>query len=344
MKEGKLMGVIASKNWPLAPKDRAWDAAAARDRIVRWAGGPDKENINWSKLRSCFLYVRSEDGEDNLTSYLFPYVDIIDGEPHVVFRALAAIIAILNGGRGGANISDSAREGVYREAAKQYRRFGEEPPELKRDWGLAIERRAFSLAQIEVRTETETELPKIVGYAAVFNEWSEPLGGGGFREIIRPGAFSKSIKTADVRALWNHDPNYVLGRTKSGTLKLTEDEKGLAIEITPPNTTWAKDLLESIRRGDVDQMSFGFRTVKDRWSSENGQTIRELLEVELFDVSPVTFPAYPQTSVTVRSAEEVYMEYMARAQGGRVEERFEDGWQGWLSVRRKKLELLEKAI
>jgi hypothetical protein len=339
------MGVIASKNWPLAPKDRAWDAAAARDRIVRWAGGPDKENIKWSKLRSCFLYVRSEDGEDNLTSYLFPYVDIIDGEPNVVFRALAAIIAVLNGGRGGTNIPDSAKEGVYREVAKQYRRFDEEPPELKRDWGLAIERRAFSLTQVEVRAEEESEPPKIVGYAAVFNEFSEPLGGGGFREVIRPGAFSKTIKTADVRALWNHDPNYVLGRTKSGTLKLTEDDHGLAIEITPPNTSWAKDLMESIRRGDVDQMSFGFFAVQDRWSTENGQTVRELLEVELFDVSPVTFPAYPQTSVGVRSAEEVYREYISSSmQGQPEEERQEDNWQGRLSILRKRLELLEKAI
>ncbi len=339
------MGVIVSKNWPLAPKDRAWDAAAARDRIVRWAGGPDKENIDWRKLRSCFLYVRSEDGEDNLTSYLFPYVDIIDGEPHVVFRALAAIIVVLNGGRGGADIPDSAREGVYREAAKQYRRFDEEPPELKRGWGLAIERRAFSLTQVEVRTGEESEPPKIVGYAAVFNVPSVPIGLEGFREIIRPGAFSKTIKTADVRALWNHDTNYVLGRTKTGTLKLAEDDHGLAIEIVPPNTQWARDLMESIRRGDVDQMSFGFQTVQDRWKTENGQTVRELLEVELFDVSPVTFPAYPQTSVTVRSAEEVYREYISSSMQGQLDEgREEDNWQGRLSVLRKRLQLLERAI
>lgn len=339
------MGVIASKNWPLAPKDRAWDAAAARDRIARWAGGPDKEKVDWSKYRPCFLYVDSDAGEDNYTSYKFPYVDIVDGKPHVVFRALMAIIAILNGGRGGTNIPDSAVESVYREAAKQYRRFGEEPPELKRDWSLAIERRAFPFMEVRVDGGDGDDLPKIVGYAAVFNQWSELLGGSGFREIIRPGAFSKTIKTADVRALWNHDPNFVLGRTKSRTLKLTEDDYGLAIEIIPPNTQWARDLLESIRRGDVDQMSFGFRTVKDRWGTENDQTVRELLEVELFEVSPVTFPAYPQTSVTVRSAEEVYREYISsNLQGQLEEERQEDNRQGRLSILRKRLVLLEKAI
>jgi len=331
------MGAIASKNWPLAPKEREWDASAARDRIVRWAGGPDKENVDWSKYRSCFLYVDNEAGEDNFTSYKLPYCDIIDGEPHVVFRALAAIIAALNGGRGGVDIPDSVREKIYREAAKQYKRFDEEPPELKRSYGLALERRAFSF---EVKA-AETEKPKIAGYAAVFNKLSQDLGG--FRELIKPGAFAKTIQNADVRALWNHDPNYVLGRTKSGTLKLEEDETGLYIEIDPPDTQWARDLMESIRRGDVDQMSFGFRTVADSWRTENGETIRELLEVELFDVSPVTFPAYPQTSVGVRSAEDVYKEYLAsKAQEGQGAQNEGTEKQALIGVLRKKLELIEK--
>ncbi len=290
------MAVIRSKNYPLAPKDRKWDARAAEARIREWAGGPDKDNTDWNKYKSCFLWY-DEDDPENFTSYKFPYVDIIDGEPHVVFRALAAIIAVLNGARGGANIPASDKEGVYREAAKQYRRFDEEPPELKRSSQSSYERRAFPL--MEVRINEEGDKPKIVGYAAVFNKMSLDLGG--FREVIRPGAFKKTIQEADVRALWNHNADYVLGRTKSGTLKLEEDDKGLRIEITPPDTQWAKDLITSMRRGDVDQMSFGFRPVKDRWGTEDGENIRELLEVELFDVSPVTFPAYPQTSVQVRS-------------------------------------------
>lgn len=150
---------------------------------------------------------------------------------------------------------------------------------------------------IELRADSEE--PKITGHAAVFNQWSEDLGG--FREIIRPGAFAKTIKEADVRALFNHDPNYVLGRNKAGTLRLEEDKKGLAIEIDPPDTQWARDLTTSIQRGDIDQMSFGFRTVKDKWGDDGETNQRELLEVELFDVSPVTYPAYPQTSVGVRS-------------------------------------------
>lgn len=284
------MPAIRARSWPLAPKDRGWDGAAAEARIRRWAGGPDKEEMDWGKYRSCFLWYDDEDPE-NFTSYKFPYVDIVDGEPHVVFRALVAIIAILNGARGGTNIPD--KDAVYREAARQYRRFDEEPPELQRGWlGLDVEYRAFP-AGLQV-----AEGARLTGYAAVFNVYSQPLGG--FREIIRPGAFRNALDS-DVRALWNHDPNYVLGRTKNGTLRLTEDERGLAVEIDPPDTSWARDALESIRRGDVDQMSFGFRAVRERWRAEKGENVRELLEVELFDVSPVTFPAYQETTVQVRS-------------------------------------------
>jgi len=153
---------------------------------------------------------------------------------------------------------------------------------------------------IELRVEGD-ETKKITGHAAVFDKWSEDLGG--FREKIRAGAFKKTIKEADVRALFNHDPNFVLGRNTAGTLTLEEDKKGLAISIEPPDTQWARDLTTSIERGDINQMSFGFRTVKDQWTTpkEGTDNQRELLEVELFDVSPVTFPAYPQTDVGMRS-------------------------------------------
>jgi len=152
----------------------------------------------------------------------------------------------------------------------------------------------------ELRVSEDGKAPVITGYAAVFGQMSEDLGG--FRESIAHGAFAKTIKESDVRALWNHDANYPLGRNKAGTLRLKEDKKGLAIEIDPPKTQWAADLMESIRRGDVDQMSFGFQTIKDKWESEDKSNVtRELQEVRLFDVSPVTFPAYPQTTVAVRA-------------------------------------------
>lgn len=150
---------------------------------------------------------------------------------------------------------------------------------------------------IEVREGDEGR--KLSGYAAVFDQLSGVLYGQ-FRERIERGAFASSME-GDIRALWNHDTNYPLGRTTAGTLALAEDAHGLRVEITPPNTSWGRDATESIRRGDVDQMSFGFDVLDDTWDqADDGQLIRTLRKVRLWEVSPVVFPAYPQTSVSVR--------------------------------------------
>lgn len=159
-----------------------------------------------------------------------------------------------------------------------------------------LERRTVPVS--DLRAEGSGKSRRIVGHAALFNSLSLDLGG--FRERIDPGAF-EGAERADVRALFNHDPNHVLGRTKAGTLKLKEDERGLLTEIHPPDTQLARDLATSIARGDVDQMSFGFRTLEDAWEKRDGENIRILKKVELFDVSPVTFPAYPETHVSARA-------------------------------------------
>ena len=140
---------------------------------------------------------------------------------------------------------------------------------------------------------------KIAGHAAVFNSLSEELWG--FRERIAPGAFAPALGKSDIRALLNHDPNFVLGRTKNGTLRVREDETGLAVEIDPPETRWADDLLISIGRGDISQMSFAFRVGEESWETVDGIDIRTILSFdEIFDVSPVTYPAYPETDVSLR--------------------------------------------
>ena len=139
---------------------------------------------------------------------------------------------------------------------------------------------------------------RIAGYAALYNV--ETYSVGNFTERIQKGAFSKSIKKDDIRALFNHDSNYVLGRVKSKTLTLEEDEKGLKYRVTPPDTTWAKDLMVSIKRGDITQNSFGFELIKERWQrGSDGGNVRILEEVKLFDVSPVVFPAYSETELWV---------------------------------------------
>jgi uncharacterized protein len=143
----------------------------------------------------------------------------------------------------------------------------------------------------------------LVGYAALWHYLSEDLGG--FVELIRPGAFLRSIGPGglDIRALWNHNPEKVLGRSKNGTLALKEDDKGLRVTIRLPDSSLGRDVLEVVRRGDVNQMSFGFTVEQDIWSRdrETGRVLRELLEVRLHEVSPVTFPAYPSTTIAARA-------------------------------------------
>ena len=145
----------------------------------------------------------------------------------------------------------------------------------------------------------------------VYDQLSEDLGG--FKEKIKRGAFTNSIKRNDIKLLFNHDANYVLGRNKSGTLKLEEDEYGLKIEAIPPNTSFAKDLINLLERGDIDQMSFGFMVNKEEWDTTDKELpIRTLLDVELFDTSIVVYPAYKQTSVDVRSTKEVLKDFRTK--------------------------------
>lgn len=164
--------------------------------------------------------------------------------------------------------------------------------------GTELRTSSLSIALLETRDIHHKAVSKIVGYAAVFGTESEDLGG--FTETIRVGAFTETLKSKpDVRALVDHDSRQILGRTKSGTLSLSVDTIGLRAEIQPPDTQVGRDVMESIRRGDIDQMSFGFRTTEDEWNEDF--TRRELIGVDLFDVSVVAFPAYRDTSVAVRS-------------------------------------------
>lgn len=143
----------------------------------------------------------------------------------------------------------------------------------------------------------------IEGYAAMFGKRSADLGG--FVEEVAPTAFTKTVKEADVRALINHDPNMPLGRSSAGTLELSIDSTGLHYRINPPDTSYARDLMVSMERGDVNQSSFAFYTINDNWeATTNDQLLRTLIEVKLVDVSTVTYPAYPDATsgITENSA------------------------------------------
>ena len=150
------------------------------------------------------------------------------------------------------------------------------------------------MGTIEVR-DAEGEDMVLEGYAAVFNSETDL---GHFREVIKPGAFD-DVMTNDVRALINHDPNLILGRTENGTLELSTDERGLKYRVKLGNQSYAKDFYESVKRGDISQSSFAFTIEDQSWNEE--RTVRSVDKVrQLLDVSPVTYPAYAAATVQAR--------------------------------------------
>lgn len=146
----------------------------------------------------------------------------------------------------------------------------------------------------------------IAGYAAVFGSTADI--GDSFREIIAPGAFSGAV-SGDVRALIDHDSGRIIGRTTAGTLRLREDDMGLAVEIDLPDTTDGRDLAVLIERGDVSGMSFGFVVTKQMWDETGDVPTRTIQAVDLREVSVVAFPAYDDTSIALRSLDDARREH-----------------------------------
>jgi hypothetical protein len=177
---------------------------------------------------------------------------------------------------------------------------------------MELERRCLDfdeLPEAELTIEERANGTQVItGYAAVYNRFSLPLreGGSAFREIIRPGAFDRILNRQrgrqDVVALLNHDSNLILGRTSSGTLELSSDEKGLRYTVTPPDTQVGRDTLELVRRRDLRGSSFAFAVDAkgEQWSSDEQGPVREIRDVSLLaDVSVVLTPAYPASSAAV---------------------------------------------
>ena len=158
---------------------------------------------------------------------------------------------------------------------------------------------------VEVRAAGDSGR-RIAGYAAVFGSTADI--GDSFREIIAPGAFSGAV-SGDVRALIDHDSGRIIGRTTAGTLRLREDDVGLAVEIDLPDTTDGRDLAVLIERGDVSGMSFGFVVTKQMWDETGPVPTRTIQAVDLREVSVVAFPAYDDTPIALRSLDEARREY-----------------------------------
>ena len=161
--------------------------------------------------------------------------------------------------------------------------------------------RYFSNCELRVE-QTGDGKPKIIGYAAVFNARSKDLGG--FVEEIAPGAFTDALAAdGEVLALVDHDPGKVLGRRSAGTLRMAQDEKGLRVEIDPPDTSVGRDAVENIRRKDIKGMSFRFpRGAKDSWRMDGVDTVRTVHKAGLRDVTVTAVPAYDDTTASLRTA------------------------------------------
>ncbi len=196
------------------------------------------------------------------------------------------------------------------------------------------ERRIIN-STLELRQEGENE--RIVGYGATFDKLSEPIWDL-FQEKISPGAFKRAIQISDTRSLMNHDPNLILGRKLAQTLELSEDSNGLWYEVMPGTRTYELDLIQSLRRRDISQSSFGFTVLKEEWDESGDMPIRTIVEVEyLYDVGPVTFPAYASSTSGMRSLDtidnaKIVFEQFKAIRSGNSE----------LEILKRRLELLEQ--
>lgn len=183
------------------------------------------------------------------------------------------------------------------------------------------EKRELPHSTIEIR-ENEDGTRTLNGYAVKWEMKSHTMGWfTRFREQFKKGAFTESLNKEDQRALWSHDTSKVLGRTKNGTLRLYEDDIGLRFELDLADTTLGEDAYKTIKRGDVDGVSFGFRMKKEEWDESDPDNItRTITQADLFEISPVGFPAYPDSQVSARS-EDPYKAYLEEKQQSRDKEK-----------------------
>lgn len=211
-----------------------------------------------------------------------------------------------------------------------------------------MDRREMVAEGLEVR-EAEGGAPMIVGYAVVFNVWSRKLydwSGRAFVERFDPAAFDGWLRSKpELVALWNHNADIPLGRLSAGTLRVAKDARGLRFEIDPPPNSWGQDALIAIRRGDVGGMSFLFEAIRDAWGKPgaDGVSLRTVLESALHEISPVTFPAYPDAQVSVRSVRVPDFEETEADGRAAADIDFDDRqWAALLEVRRRRLDLYRR--
>ena len=269
-------------------RDGDWDFTAADGNELL---GDD----DWDNYGKWFLGIDSEAETETKGYYGYPY-----GKDGKVYRkALIAVrqyagrfnlTEIFDAAGKLLDIIDEEKDSLFYDTERN------KPlqKEVKDIWtkNITMEKRYFN---IDTRTEKRDDgSTTITGHAAVFNQMSSDLGG--FREVIAPGAFTEALnkETLDCRCLINHDPNLLLARSSSGTLQLKETEKGLSYSFSVPDTTYGRDILISMERGDISQSSFAFTIEADSWETTEDGEVRTINKIrDLWDTSIVTYPAYP---------------------------------------------------
>ena len=290
------MGALPYKK--TATTDAAWDAAANLKRI---------KDGDTAALREMHAWVDPKGDPKVKSSYKLPHHEVsAEGKVGAAnTHACSAAIAALNGGRGGVDIPAGDRQAVYNTLAKHLKDAGKDAPELKSDSAvIGLERRQIAIEDLELRdiADGDGKGKKIVGYAAVYNKPSRisTPWGKEFDEQIAPGAFDDTCANDDIRALFNHNEDNILGRMSAGTLDCRSDSRGLRYEIQPPDSHMGGHVTEAVRRRDVTGSSFSFQIPDpendQEWIARPDQPmLRVIKRAKVFDVGPVTFPAYGQT-------------------------------------------------
>lgn len=294
--------------------ESSWDGPEMESRIPNDAGE--------SVLRKAYAWVDPDKDPNTKSAYKFIH-HMVDSDGKVGaanLRACIAGIGVLNGARGGANIPEEDRQAVYNHLAAHIRDAGQEPPELKSRSQLARSDREVRMltTPVELRATSDGGTAFIEGYALKFERWSEVLGWLlPFQEIISRGALD-GADMSNVVALFNHNVNMPLARNtvegEVGRLWLDVDAVGLHFRFTPTDTSYARDLLENVRAGVVNQCSFAFSVAEDdgaeEWTYDTERDIylrRINRFARIYDISVVTSPAYPDTEAVVgqRSLERI---------------------------------------
>jgi HK97 family phage prohead protease len=302
-----MRAASGSMDLPIGSRDYAWSASDADKRVRDWANG------DWNKYGQAFFYV-NPDKKGQFGGYKLQFADIIGGTLTAIPRGIFAVAAVLNGSRGGVDIPAEDVAKIKAKVSDYYDKMAtkfEDPslvvPFEPRSMSHDLQERKSAIASAERLTfnaevrsiATDDGSLRIGGYAAQFNKEATGLN---FREMIAPGAFTRSLKSGDpVFLLVNHDTDQLpLASTQGGTLTLSEDNVGLRMEATlDPSNPRAAELASALTRGDVDKMSFAFSVAPGGDTREEG--LRTLTDLNLFEVSVVTWPAYDASSVGMRS-------------------------------------------